>query len=131
MLFNILGETVKNKKNRMNQNNKRPIVEYEIIDFPTQDQSFGSYKGRYAKEAAQKAFVFLSNLVGQDIDQEGSFLVFVIKNKENQKTHKFIGTRIELENYVKNNNQKSVKYKNIISKYNPMLDNIKPTKIIK
>jgi len=130
MLFNLFEK--KNKNNRLkNKNNNKPQIEYEIIDFPYQNQSFGSYKGKYTKQAAEKAFTFLSNLVGQDIDQEGTFLVFVLRNKDTQETHKFIGTRIELEHSVKNNNNTSVKYKNIISKYNPMLDNIKPSKIIK
>jgi len=127
MLFNIFE-----KKRTMNENNIKQYVEYEIVDFPKKNLSFGNYKGRYTKQAAEKAFIFLSNLVGQDIDQEGSFLVFSIQNKENKEIHKYIGTRIELENKVINNNNKiSVKYKNIISKYNPMLDKIKLTKIIK
>lgn len=132
MLFNIFENNQKKPTNtKQNIKNNRPLIEYEIVDFPKKNQSFGSYKGRYTKQAAEKAFTFLSNLVGKDIDKDGTFLVFVIRNKENKNTHKFIGTRIELEHNVKNNNESSLKYKNIISKYNPMLDKIEPTKIIR
>ena len=131
MLFNLFEKKKTNVKQQNHKNNNNKQIEYEIIDFPKKNLSFGSYKGRYTKQAAEKAFTFLSNLVGQDIDEEGSFLVFVIRNKETQKINKYIGTRIELENKVINNYiQTPVKYKNVISKYNPMLDKIKFTKII-
>ena len=52
------------------------------------------------------------------------------KNKNNinnsNKEHKFIGTVVELNNYVYNKNlQKKVKFKNVLAKYNPELDKIK------
>ena len=46
------------------------------------------------------------------------------------KVHKFIGTIVELENYVYNSRiNKKVKLKNVISKYNPELEKIKSSNI--
>lgn len=131
MLFNLFEKKKTNVKQQNHKNNNNKQIEYEIVDFPNQNSSFGNYKGRYTKQAAEKAFTFLSNLVGQDIDEEGSFIVFSIRNKENKEINKYIGTRIELENNVINNNNTLVKYKNVIAKYDKKLDKIKFTKIIK
>ena len=134
MLFNIIQDYSNSTKTKQQEiKNNKQMNEYEIIDFPKYTKTHGNYKGRYPKEAAEKAFTFLSNLVGDDIDNEGTFLVFALNNKKTNKTYKFIGTRIELENPVVNNQNmtKRVKYKNVISNYNPVLDNIKPSKIIK
>ena len=131
MLFNLFEKKKTNVKQQNHKNNNNKQIEYEIVDFPNQNSSFGSYKGKYTKQAAEKAFTFLSNLVGQDIDEEGSFIVFSIRNKENKEINKYIGTRIELENNVINNNNRLVKYKNVIAKYDKKLDKIKFTKIIK
>ena len=62
------------------------------------------------------------------------FLVLEKKNANNQenmnKVHKFIGTIVELENYVYNSRiNKKVKLKNVISKYNPELEKIKSSNI--
>lgn len=115
--------------------NKNILREYEIIDFPNKNKNFGSFKGTYPKQAAEKAFTFLSNIVGDEIKEDGNFIVFSIKLKNknnNNKDLKFIGTVIELENNIYNKKQnKMVKYKNIISKYNPDLDKIKETVVNK
>jgi len=128
MLFNF-----NNSNNKNNKNNE--LKEYEIMAFPTKNKNFGSFTGTHPKQAAQKAFTFLSSIVGDDIKKDGNFIVFSIrkKNKYNventNKELKFIGTIVELENYVRNNvnNDKKVKYKNVVAKYNPELDKIKST----
>ena len=114
----------------INQNKNNNILkEYEIIDFPNKKENFGNFKGAYPKQAAEKAFTFLTNVVGDEIKKDGNFIVFSIQQKNkntNNKELKFIGTVIELENDVYNKEQnKVVKYKNILSKYNPDLDKIK------
>ena len=116
------------------KNNKNIKKEYEIMAFPEKNKYFGNFEGRYPKEAAQKAFSFLSSIIGDEIKEEGNFIVFSIrkKNKNNEvnmnKELKFIGTVIELENYVSNSNSgKKLKYKNVLSNYNPELDKIKST----
>ena len=130
-----------------NQEKKNVLKEYEIVDFPNKKKNFGSFKGSYPKQAAEKAFTFLSNIVGDKIKEDGNFIVFSIqqktrntsnknttnKNNNKMKELKFIGTVIQLENDVYNKEQnKMVKYKNILSKYNPDLDKIKArnTKIV-
>ena len=116
----------------MFNNNEKKIYNYEIMAFPNKKSNFGNYSGTYPKEAAQKAFSFLSTLVDNEIKDDGNFLVFSIrkKNKNNinnsNKEHKFIGTVIELDNYVYSKSLgKKVKFKNVISRYNPELDKIK------
>ena len=110
------------------------VYDYEIMAFPTKKENFGNYTGTHPKQAAQKAFTFLSSLIMDDVKKDGNFIVFSIrkKNKNNinnsNKEHKFIGTVVELENYVYNSNSdKKVKYKNVVSRYNPELDKIKAT----
>ena len=110
------------------------VYDYEIMAFPTKKENFGNYTGTHPKQAAQKAFTFLSSLIMDDVKKDGNFIVFSIrkKNKNNinnsNKEHKFIGTVVELENYVYNSNSdKKVKYKNVVSRYNPELDKIKET----
>ena len=109
---------------------------YEIVSFPNKNKNFGNYTGTYPKQAAQKAFTFLSSLAGDEIKKDGRFVVFSIRkknssNNENRnKVHKFIGTVVELENYIINSKtNKKVKLKNVVSKYNPALDNIKSSNI--
>ena len=128
-----------------NQEKKNVLKEYEIVDFPNKKKNFGSFKGSYPKQAAEKAFTFLSNIVGDKIKEDGNFIVFSIQqktrntsnknttNNNKMKELKFIGTVIQLENDVYNKEQnKMVKYKNILSKFNPDLDKIKArnTKIV-
>ncbi len=117
-----------------NNNSEKKLYNYEIMAFPDKKSNFGNYSGYYPKQAAQKAFNFLSSLVDEEIKKDGNFLVFSIrkKNKNNinnsNKEHKFIGTVVELDNYVYNNKtDRKVKLKNVISKYNPELDKIKAT----
>ena len=96
-------------QNQKNDNRHNKIHEYEIMSFPKKNKNFGSYTGTYPKQAAQKAFTFLSTLILDEIKQDGNFIVFSIrkKNKNNEinsnPIHKFIGTIIELENPVYNN----------------------------
>jgi hypothetical protein len=104
-------------------NNKKTEKTFEIVDFPTVNKSFGDYKAPTMKTAANKAFSFLSNIVGEEIDEEGTFIVFILRDKKTHNTQKYIGTRIRLENNVRNGND-VVRYKNVISKYHPDLDKI-------
>lgn len=121
---------------KTNQKNNEPkkIYNYEIMSFPNKRTNFGNYTGTHPKQAAQKAFTFLSSLMYDDIKKDGNFIVFSIrkKNRNNEKNinkeHKFIGTVVELENYVINSNLgKKVKLKNVVAKYNPEMDKIKAT----
>lgn len=119
-----------------NNESQNKVYNYEIMAFPNKKSNFGNYTGTYPKQAANKAFTFLSSLIGDEIKEDGNFIVFSIRkkninNKNNtNKEYKFIGTVVELENYVYNNSSnKKVKFKNVISKYNPELDKIKATNI--
>ena len=122
-----------------NSLNQKPLKEYEIMCFPNKKKNFGNFTGDTPKKAAEKAFTLLSNITQDEIKKDGVFIVFSIrkKNKSTNKStnttanttantnkeHKYIGTVIELENKVVNN-QKTLKYKNVISKYNSDLDKI-------
>lgn len=125
-----------NSNNFFNQNktsNENKMYDYEILSFPNKKSNFGNFKGTYPKQAAEKAFTFLSNLVGDEIKEDGNFVVFSIRKKtknniNSNKSYKFIGTVIELENNVYNRSlKKTVKFKNVLSKYNNDLDKINST----
>jgi hypothetical protein len=92
---------------------------YTIVDFPENNQSYGSYSGLSPKEGAEKAFIFLVNQIGTNFknNSEGKFIVFNIKNTGTNKEYKYIGTVIKLKNPKKN-----YIYKNVISRYNPKLN---------
>jgi len=109
-----------------NKNNKNNS--YEIVDFPNNTKSFGSYKGNSPKKAASKAFAFLSNIIGNKINSEnGKFIVFVIRNTDTKKEYKYIGTVVKLENPVTkyiNGQEVIYKYKNVIGRYNKELDKL-------
>ena len=64
------------------------MYDYEILSFPNKKSNFGNFKGTYPKQAAEKAFTFLSNLVGDEIKEDGNFVVFSIR-KKNKKQYKF------------------------------------------
>lgn len=101
---------------------------YEIVDFPSNQKSFGLYKGKYPKQAAKQAFTFLSNIINNKVNsEEGKFIVFMIRNIETKKEYKYIGTIVHLQNPVSKyiNGQEIIyKTKNVIGKYNPELDKI-------
>jgi hypothetical protein len=109
----------------MNNNNI-----YTIIDFPNENQTYGKFEGKTPKKAAEKALSFLINLINKNNSNEddllGKFVVFVIKNKNTNKSYKYIGSRIKLKNPVKKFNSngivKKYYYKNVIGKYKPELD---------
>jgi hypothetical protein len=92
---------------------------YSIIDFPEKNKMYGNYIGNKPKEAAEKAFIFLVNQIGNNFknDSDGKFIVYIIKNIVTNKEYKYIGTIIKLKN-PKNN----YLYKNVISRYNPKLN---------
>jgi len=104
------------------------INSYEIVDFPNNSKSFGLYKGKSPKEGASKAFIFLSNIIGNKINSnDGKFIVFVIRNIDTQKEYKYIGTVVKLENPVTKyvNGQAVIyKYKNVIGRYKKELDKL-------
>jgi hypothetical protein len=105
---------------------------YTIVDFPKDNQNYGTYEGKYPKSAANKAFSKLLQFIKttnnlQKDDFLGKFLVFVIKNINTNKEYKYIGNRIKLHNPIEKiiNGRKIIyRYKNVIGKYNPELDKI-------
>ena len=69
-----------------NNNSEKKLYNYEIMAFPDKKSNFGNYSGYYPKQAAQKAFNFLSSLVDEEIKKDGNFLIFQsekIKNNIN------------------------------------------------
>ena len=102
---------------------------YTIVDFPNDNETFGKFRGTIPKRVASKAFSSLIQFINIDTLNEDEiqekFIVFVIKNIENEKMYKYIGTRIKLKNpikVIKNGKEIEYKFKNVIGKYNKELD---------
>jgi hypothetical protein len=116
---------VYNNKHTRNKINTKST--YQIVDFPEQSKTFGHYEAYFPKQAAMQAFQLLSNIVHENLDQDGQFVVFVIQNKETKKEYKYIGAKVKLENPVvkyENGTPVAYHYKNVIGKYNPALDKL-------
>jgi hypothetical protein len=100
---------------------------YIIVDFANDENGISPkiFNEITPKKAANKAFSYLLQFIDIDKDDDdfllGKFLVFVIKNIETDKEYKFIGNRVTLANPIKIKNN-TVKYKNIVGKFNPELD---------
>lgn len=102
-------------------------VYYSIVDFPKDNELYGRFKGKNPKSVANKAFSCLIKFINED-DNEGKFLVFVIRNMITNKEYKYIGNRIKLQNPIKVEKDGKLviyKYKNVIGKYRKVLDQIK------
>ena len=101
---------------------------YTIVDFPNDKQNYGKFKAGNPKKAANKAFSTLIKFIDTKNDFLGKFLVFVIKDLNTNEEHKYIGSRIELENPVKftksNGTNIEYKYKNVIGDYSPELEKL-------
>jgi len=109
-----------------NKNNK-----FTIVDFPKDGENYGVFVGQIPKVVASKAFSSLVQFIDINNNNEnnslGKFIVFVIKNINNGKMYKYIGSRIKLEKPItitKNNKVIQYKYKNVIGKYKEELDKI-------
>ena len=110
--------TLNNKS--LNKNNikklSRKADEFQIVDFPKDGLSRGGFYGAIPKEAALSAFDYLSDLANLETTP-GTFLVFTIKNKKNNKKYKYIGSRIELENPIQNGKKNKLHYKNVVGRF--------------
>jgi hypothetical protein len=112
--------------------NNNEINYYTIVDFPDTDKTYGKFKGKKPKIAANRAFSSLIKFI--DIENSsnedtflGKFVVFVIRNIKTNEEYKYIGNRIKLKNpvkVVKDGKEIEYKYKNVIGKYNKELDKI-------
>jgi len=112
--------------------NNNIIKTYKIVDFPNTGELYGNYKSTSPKKAAELAFDVLTNLISNNNNNNnkneyssGKFLVFTIRNIGNQKEHKYIGSRIKLENPIKksiNGKEIIMQYKNVIGVYKEELD---------
>ncbi len=98
--------------------------DYELVDFPKQGQSFGTYKGKTPKQAAKKAFSKLARASNLNNSNQ-KFIVFVIRSKVPNKNgikreFKYMGQRVKLERGIeikRGNKTVTIKYKNIVNKY--------------
>ena len=113
----------------MTYNNKEKI--YTIIDFPSDNKTFGTYKSNIPKKAANKAFIDLLKYINFNKNNEddffGKFIVFVIKEKNTNKMYKYIGTIVKLNKPITqkiNNRTVTYNYKSVVGKYNAELDKL-------
>ena len=98
---------------------------FTIVDFPQDGKTYGTFNAINSKIAADEAFSHIYANVNIGDDSTGKFIVFTIKETNTNRHYKYIGTRIKLENPVKNDTSNKVyNYKNVVGKYNPELDKI-------
>jgi hypothetical protein len=117
--------------NNSNSNlNLKPRV-FTLVDFPDDNETFGKFVSIVPKKAANKAFTSLLKVMAMNENNDdyfiGKFIVFVIRDVQNNKEYKYIGNKIKLENpVIVHKNGKEIKYhfKNIIGKYSAELDKI-------
>jgi len=95
---------------------------FTIVDFPKIGDSYGKYHSNTAKNAANKAFSFLSRKINLKNSNKNNMLQFTIQDITNGilgKKYKYVGTRVELfKPIIINRGGKEIafKYKNIIGK---------------
>ncbi len=97
---------------------------YELVDFPTHGDSYGTYKGTTPKQAAKKAFSKLARVSNLNNSNQ-KFIVFVIRQKTPNKhgvkrEFKYMGQRVKLEHGIeikRGNKTVTIKYKNIVNKF--------------
>lgn len=100
---------------------------FTIVDYPQDGKNYGEYTAPSPKRAASKAFTRLSRMINLKNTDDKNFIVFAIKEIGGKnKIYKYIGTRVELHQpHVVNINGRNVmyRYKNIITKYNNIVEN--------
>ena len=119
------------KYNNNNNNISKKKI-FTIVDFPKDKECSGRFISSIPKKAADQAFSYLINYMNINKNDEddllGKFIVFVIKDIDNNKMYKYIGNRIKLKNPIIKINKDGSKieyhYKNVIGKYNKELDKI-------
>jgi len=100
---------------------------YTIVDFPEDNKTYGKYLSSTPKKAAVKAFNDLIKFVDDDLEKEGKFIVYFMRNIETNKEYQFMGSKIKLQNPVlskKNGKEITYNYKIIVSKYDVRFNNI-------
>lgn len=102
---------------------------FTIVDFPEAGKTYGRYKGKMPKNAAQKAFSSLSRKINLKNTNDKNLLIFTIRettNNSDNKLYKYIGTRIILDNPIKRNiggKEVVYRYKNMITQYENFIKN--------
>lgn len=125
MFYNIFNKSKNSNDNYSINNNKKKY--YTIVDFPSQEKTYGKFSGNIPKNAASKAYSVLFKFMKQNDDLFGKFIVFVIKEIETNKEYKYIGSRVKLQNPVvvnKNGKQITYNFKNVIGVFDPKLNKI-------
>ncbi len=104
---------------------------FTIIDFPKDNQTYGKFKSKIPKVAANMAFDELLKHIKIDKKTDdafyGKFIVFMIKCLKTNKLYKYIGTVVKLKNPVKkmiDGKYITYEYKSVIGKYNKELDKL-------
>jgi len=92
---------------------------YSIVDFPEDNMNYGNFKADKPKNAANKAFDYLSKISNLQ-SKFGVYIVFTIIDNDTKKEYDYIGSRVKLENPITDyHNGEKVKYyyKNVIGRY--------------
>ena len=101
---------------------------YSLVDFPALGKLYGKYKGSTPSQAAHKIFQKLSKKIGFNDNDDGKYYVtFNIKNLENGKMYKYIGTMVKLDKEVKvkiKNKSFLVTHRPIIAQYDKNMDSV-------
>ena len=118
------------KHNAKDTANSPQQPRFTIADFPDVGSTTPISSNNH-REAANFAFstIFPHLNIKNTTDDDfmyGKFIVFTLKDSQNNKFLKYIGTRIKLETKVINNEKNKVyEYKNVIGPYRKALNKIK------
>ena len=110
-------------------NNNNKVRTFTIVDFPNDNETYGTFKSHIPKKAGNDAFLSLLNHIDFDDKFFGKFIVFVIKDIDSNKMYKYIGSVVKLNKPINvrlnNGKESTYHYKTVIGKYKKELDNIK------
>ncbi len=122
--YSVLNSSNKNINPKNISKKIKKEKSYELVDFPEEGQSYGTYKGTTPKQAAKKAFSKLARSSNLNNSNQ-KFIVFVIRSKIANKNgikreFKYMGQRVKLERGIeikRGNKIVTIKYKNIVNKF--------------
>jgi|TARA_B110000858_G_scaffold139347_1_gene158206 hypothetical protein len=102
---------------------------YQIVDYPSQGENYGSYKGKSPGQVAKKVTTFLGRKAGLYNKNNNSkkFIVFTIVNNRTKKEYKYTGTRVKLDKPIKiyiKDTEIEYNYKTIVTKYDKNHNNM-------
>lgn len=94
---------------------------FTIVDYPDIGKTTGRYSGLFPKQAADKVIMYLTKIADIKNTSDQNFIICTIRDINNNKEYKYIGTRVELDKPIVVNNRK-IRYRPIVARY-PLYSN--------